>query len=211
MDSLTYYYGTAGTQSNKLLSVTDGGNTSTGFIDGNRTGDDYTYDANGSMIADKNKNISAITYNYLNLPAKVVKTTGDYITYTYDATGRKLRQQVFNPSAVQQKKSDYVGEYFYENDTLKFINHEEGRIVTATAAPEYQYFLKDHLGNVRMTFTTKRESDTALATLEDSTADVEASQFLNYDEAVKVYSTLFDHTNDGLGQPPQAPSATLTL
>ncbi len=50
MDSLTYYYGTAGTQSNKLLSVTDGGNTSTGFIDGNRTGDDYTYDANGSIV-----------------------------------------------------------------------------------------------------------------------------------------------------------------
>ncbi len=156
MDSLKYYYGTAGTQSNKLLSVTDGGNTSTGFIDGNRTGDDYTYDANGSMIADKNKNISAITYNYLNLPASVVKTTGDYILYTYDATGRKLRQQVFNPSAVQQKKSDYVDEYFYENDTLKFINHEEGRIVTTAATPEYQYFLKDHLGNVRMTFTTKK-------------------------------------------------------
>jgi hypothetical protein len=32
------------------------------------------------------------------------------------------------------------------------------------ATPEYQYHLKDHLGNVRLTFTTKDEVDESLAT-----------------------------------------------
>ena len=36
---------------------------------------------------------------------------------------------MYDPSNVLKKKSDYAGEYFYENDTLKFINHEEGRVV----------------------------------------------------------------------------------
>jgi|GEM_PF-1768775 len=208
LDVLTYDYGAGANQSNKLISITDtDGDKAAGFIDGNIDGTDYTYDANGSMIGDLNKNISAITYNYLNLPSKIVKSSGDYVVYTYDATGRKLRQQVFNSAAVQQKRSDYIGEYFYENDTLKFINHEEGRIVIAGTAPEYQYFLKDHLGNVRMTFTTKRESELAVATMEDTSATAESEQFLNYDEAVKVYSTLFDHTNDGLGEPQTGPNS----
>ncbi len=196
MDNLTYFYGADQNRSNKLLSVTDGGNKTTGFIDGNVLGDDYTYDANGSMIGDMNKDVASITYNYLHLPFKITKKTGDYLVYTYDATGRKLRQQVYNASAVEQKQSDYIGEYFYKNDSLKFINHEEGRIViTAPANPEYQYFLKDHLGNVRMTFTTKIDTESTVATMETANAVTEGNQYLNYDEAVTLDSKLFDHTS----------------
>jgi len=195
MDILAYSYGTDENRSNKLLSVTDAGNKTTGFVDGTNEGDDYIYDANGSMIADENKEVTDIAYNYLHLPFKVTKGSGDYVTYTYDAAGRKLRQQVFNSSGAQQKRSDYIGEYFYENDTLKFVNHEEGRIVTTTASPEYQYFLKDHLGNVRITFTTKADVDTSTATLEPSNAVAESGQYLNYEEAVKLNAMLFDHTH----------------
>lgn len=58
------------------------------------------------------------------------------------------------------KTTDYAGEFIYENDTLRFINHEEGRILPDTASTaqhpwEYQYHLKDHLGNVRITFSEK--------------------------------------------------------
>lgn len=112
---------------------------------------------------------------------------------------------MFNSSAVQQKKSDYVGEYFYENDTLKFINHGEGRVVTTNEVLDYQYFVKDHLDNVRITFTTKVEIDSAAATLETANAATEQGQFLNYDEAVKVNASLFDHTHIG-----QAPAANRT-
>jgi RHS repeat-associated protein len=80
------------------------------------------------------------------------------------------------------------GEQFFVNDV------EVTRI--SNSLPEYQYNLKDHLGNVRLTFTTARETDPALATLEPSTQTLERSKFLRYDNARRVSSQLFDHTNE---------------
>ncbi|HEY5750645.1 MAG TPA: RHS repeat-associated core domain-containing protein [Chryseolinea sp.] len=151
------------------------------------------------MVSDLNKDVLSITYNYLNLPARVNKTTGEYVKYIYDATGRKLAQQVFDASNAMVKRSDYVGSLFMENDTLKFINHAEGRIIPAkakTETNEYQYHLKDHLGNVRLTFTTKDETETALATLEPNHVDDDRANFLYYDEAILVKNNWFDHTNN---------------
>ncbi len=130
MDDLTYYYGQGLMRSNKLLRVTDAGNAQ-GFADGNTTGDDYTYDANGSMVGDRNKALytTPIAYNYLNLPEKITKDNGEQVQYLYDATGRKLSQTVYNSTGVRTKRSDYVGEFFYEGGRLKFVNHEEGRVL----------------------------------------------------------------------------------
>ncbi len=129
MDLLTYSYGEGETLGNQLRWVADAGDATQGFADGNLSGDDYLYDANGNMTVDKNKNITAITYNHLNLPEKVTKGTGEYIKYTYDATGKKLSQQVYASNNALKKSTDYVGEYVYENDTLRFINTEEGRVI----------------------------------------------------------------------------------
>ncbi len=215
MDELTYDYGASNPamQSNQLLSVKDEEDRTQGFIDGNVAGNDYSYDANGNMVLDKNKRImtsaggAGITYNHLNLPEKVLKNTGDYIRYIYDATGRKLSQQVYNVSNVLKKRSDYAGEYFYENDTLKFINHEEGRIVMVSEgqpiAPEYQYHLKDHLGNVRTTFTTKEEVEESKATYEISNAEAEKSKYLNYDKVRFINHELYDHTKNGQATTPE--------
>ncbi|MEM1408843.1 MAG: peptidoglycan DD-metalloendopeptidase family protein, partial [Bacteroidota bacterium] len=56
------------------------------------------------------------------------------------------------------KTVDYIGEFIYENNEIALIQHEEGRIVPALdAGPrtyEYEYYLKDHLGNTRVVFTT---------------------------------------------------------
>src|SRR5690606_8103499 len=60
---------------------------------------------------------------------------------------------------------------------------------------EYQYHLKDHLGNVRLTFTTNDEVEEATATLETEAMDEEQSKFLRYENARRVNSHLFDHTN----------------
>ena len=107
-----------------------------------------------------------ITYNHLNLVETVLAARDQSLTYAYDATGRKLMQQLTDSKTYQSVKiSSYEGEFFYENDTLKFINTEEGRVVMTGSTPEYQYHLKDHLGNVRLTFTTKDEVDESLATL----------------------------------------------
>ena len=134
MDVLDYNYGAGNGFSNQLRKVTDTGDKISGFVDGVNPDDDYAYDANGNMLIDKNKDIitsaggAGIVYNYLNLPERVNKSSGDYIKYVYDATGRKLRQEVYNVSNILQKTTDYLGEFVYENSALQFINHEEGRL-----------------------------------------------------------------------------------
>ena len=147
--------------SNKLLSVKELGlgsndNKLGDFTDLNTTNDDYTYDNNGNLLTDKNKNITAISYNYLNLPQTITTTKG-IITYTYDASGRKLKKNVDETS----KTTQYIGGFVYENDLLQFIAHEEGRLRynSATSSWVYDYFIKDNLGNVRMVLTEQEQSD----------------------------------------------------
>src|SRR5262249_6379718 len=113
-----------------------------------------------------------------NLPTQVTKSTNEKIVYTYDAGGRKLTQQVYNASGTLIKTTDYDGEFIYQGDTLQFVNHEEGRIVMKGAtAPENQYHLKDHLGNVRLTFTTQTTNKSYTAGFETANQTSEAANF----------------------------------
>ncbi|WP_018628836.1 hypothetical protein [Niabella aurantiaca] len=43
--------------------------------------DDYTYDVNGNLTLDKNKNISNIAYNILDLPKEITVTGKGTIVY----------------------------------------------------------------------------------------------------------------------------------
>jgi len=189
MDHLTYQY-----QGNRLVRVEDVGDDEKGFADGSSSAVDYIYDANGNMTTDENKHIALIEYNHLNLPSKVTKSNGEYLKYIYNAAGVKLSQEVYNSSNASQKKTEYLGELYYENDTLRFINHEEGRIIMADGSPEYQYMLKDHLGNNRLTFTTKPQTDTFTATLEPNTQAQEQSNFGSYNS---ITNDMLDHTDAG--------------
>lgn len=76
-----------------------------------------------------------------------------------------------------------------------FINFSEGRILADGANWEYQYHLKDHLGNVRTTFSAKELTVAKTATLETVNATAEQGEFLRFAETHKVQSYLFDHTN----------------
>ncbi|WP_276365362.1 DUF6443 domain-containing protein [Chryseolinea sp. H1M3-3] len=139
IDNLTYDYGAG--SSNRLLYITDSapvGTKSKGFYDGSpANATEYTYDANGNMTRDINKgigtdvsdNINIITYNHLNLPETVTKG-GNSIRYIYDALGNKLAQ-IANAGS-SSKRTDYVGEFVYENDFQQFISHEEGRATKGT-------------------------------------------------------------------------------
>lgn len=60
------------------------------YIDTNKEGDDFTYDANGNMTADKDRGISKIKYNLLNLPSDIIFSNGNKIENLYAADGRKL-------------------------------------------------------------------------------------------------------------------------
>ncbi|MGV8878481.1 MAG: RHS repeat domain-containing protein [Sphingobacteriaceae bacterium] len=117
----------------------------------------FVYDKNGNATSDGTRSID-LTYNLLNLPAKVsgAKTA----TYTYDAGGNKLR-------SVQGTVSrEYIGAIQYKNNLLEFITTEEGRAVRNTdGAYRFEYTLKDHLGNARVTIDDN--SGTARVVQED--------------------------------------------
>jgi RHS repeat-associated protein len=118
----------------------------------------YGYDPNGNLTSssyavDPTKNKS-ITYNLLNLPLVATVPTGT-VTYTYDATGNKLRK-VDVLSGVT-KTTDYINGIEYDNSTtaIGFIQNEEGKAVPNGTGFDYVYYLGDNLGNTRVTFGTK--------------------------------------------------------
>jgi RHS repeat-associated protein len=151
IDNLEYGYAT---NSNKLMSVVDNSNNTSGFKDGITTGDDYVYDANGNMTVDKNKNITAITYNHLNLPTKIIFTTGN-IVYIYTASGQKMQKIVTD--GTNTTNTDYLGGYQYQNTVLQFFPTAEGYVkntpVSGTNSYSYVFNYTDHLGNTRLSYT----------------------------------------------------------
>ncbi len=148
MDILSYSYN----DGNKLLKVADGGNKTYGFKDGTNTNNDFDYDTNGNMTIDRNKGITGITYNHLNLPTTVTisntEGTGN-ISYIYDAAGAKLKKIVTEGSSLT---TEYAGNYVYKNGTLEFFNHAEGYVEKEADGYKYVYQYKDHLGNVRLSY-----------------------------------------------------------
>lgn len=181
LDYLEYYYKDDG---NKLTCVIDQmdnpgtrlGDFSTSILhpfSGNKDANtiDYTYDANGNLTKDLNKDMEGpgqtdgIEYNYLNLPqlVKVKNNTGSKgtIAYTYDAAGNRLKKETAE-TGQPVKTTLYLGGLVYENDVLQFIPHEEGRIRfkpaegSNPASYQYDYMIKDHLGNVRVVLTEEQ-------------------------------------------------------
>ncbi|WP_281232419.1 DUF6443 domain-containing protein [Flavobacterium gelatinilyticum] len=150
IDNLVYTYSNTN-KSNQLVKVADSSNKTIGFIDGTNTGDDYTYDLNGNMISDANKNITAITYNHLNLPLKITFGTAGNIVYLYNAAGQKVQKTV-SETGKTAVTTDYLGGYQYENGVLKFFPTAEGYAEPSGSSYKYIYQYKDHLGNVRISY-----------------------------------------------------------
>lgn len=192
IDQLTYSYQS---NSNKLSQVNDASNEPQSKLGdfkytGSKQAYDYTYDVNGNMTLDNNKAISSITYNHLNLPEVITVTGKGTITYTYDWAGNKLKKvtvdNTVSPSLTTT--TTYLNGFVYQNDTLQLVGHEEGRIRWAkrkylsgnTAySYEYDYFLKDHLGNVRMVLTEQQDTAQYIATMEAAYRTNENKLFYN--------------------------------
>ncbi len=210
IDQLSYVYQT---NSNKLAKVTDGivslDNGKLGdFKDGsNGSAVDYDYDVNGNLNLDQNKQISAIGYNYLNLPEQITVTGKGSVTYTYDAMGNKLKKTTVETSATVTYNganytssitttTTYLAGAVYESkayghaslaslqytDRLLFIGQEEGRIRFRpdNNTLQYDYLLKDHLGNVRTLLTEEQQTDMyPAATMETASAASEETLYSN--------------------------------
>jgi len=55
---------------------------------------------------------------------------------------------------------DYLGGIEYNNGTVEAVYHEEGRATPQGTTWQYEYSLKDHLGNTRVIFTDANEDGT---------------------------------------------------
>jgi len=127
MADFTYYY-----SGNKLSSI-NGGTA-------------YTYDLNGNTTTDGLRGVS-IAYNILNLP-KTVSKKKDNIAYIYSAAGEKLARMMKDGTYQY-----YAGNMVYKNDkSLNYLLFDEGLVNKVSGGYSYEYHLKDHLGNTRVTF-----------------------------------------------------------
>ena len=107
---------------------------------------EYEYDENGNLTKDLNKKKTAIQYNCLNLPSRVMFANGNSISYLYDAAGRKLRTVHFLEG--DSVTTDYCGNVVYENGVPKILLTEVGYVSLTDG--QYHYYLKDHQGNNRV-------------------------------------------------------------
>ncbi|PVD50041.1 hypothetical protein DC498_22235 [Terrimonas sp.] len=191
LDKLTYTYAN---NSNKLAKVTDDITTTIpvsygDFKNGANSDDDYSYNRNGSITADKNKGITSIEYWRTNELVKLVTTAKGTIAYLHDYAGNKLQKTTTESGVTVQlggtgytstvtTTTKYMTGYVYESksydnaalsslnysDKLLFIQHEEGRarvftLPSGTQTWAYDYNIKDHLGNVRMVITDEFKQD----------------------------------------------------
>ncbi len=155
IDNLSYGYAS---NSNKLMTVVDNSNNTSGFNDFNKTGNDYGYDVNGNMTLDKNKKITAITYNHLNLPIRIVFGTTGSISYVYSATGQKVEKMITQGTTITT--TNYLNGYLYKNGVLQYFPTLEGYVEPNGSSFKYVYQYKDHLGNIRLSYTKNSTTNT---------------------------------------------------
>ena len=108
----------------------------------------YLYNVNGSVLNNGEINIS--NYNELNLPNRISKAnTTMYFTYTAD--GKKIFKNIDNKEVrFYDDGIEFIkARLDSPNVKLDIINIDDGKIQVKGTKYYYQYFLKDHLGNVR--------------------------------------------------------------
>jgi RHS repeat-associated protein len=163
IDRLTYNYYDLGNRLKEIIDGAPAGSKTNGLNDRNTSSSiDYEYDKNGNLLKDYNKQM-AINSNYLNLPSKISCTTAsitDKIEYLYDAQGNKLAKKVNGAAEEEHYMGDVLIKRTGNTYTVSYLLHSEGVVSNTSSALVYEYFLKDHLGNVRVKYTADANSGT---------------------------------------------------
>ena len=123
------------------------------------------YDLNGNMLNHKDKGISSIQYNYLNLPKQITQNA-QVTNYVYRADGVKVKK------LFGDLETDYLDGFQYKSTKpseesgggiiivdpnevaamkLRIIPTSEGYYDVLNNA--YIYNFTDHLGNIRLSYT----------------------------------------------------------
>ena len=171
IDNLSYGY-----SGNQLLKVDDAvsGPYYAGafhFVDGADESVEYTYDANGNMVSDKNKGIGSIPYDINNQPCEISFSDGRKSSYVYDSEGRKhsvsynltamtsaqplmpVMQSVNAVSANAtngQKTINYCDNIIYDDGETIVLNDIGYAKYDKQGNLSFHYYLQDHLGNNRV-------------------------------------------------------------
>lgn len=170
--------------SNKVQKITDSGQANwisngrySHFVDGSNGANDYNYDEKGRLRDDLNKGIT-FTYNHLDL-VKAASNGSSTVNFIWDANGQKLAKVLGN-------------NIVYYFDGIEFIDNNLTQIATADGLARcpsgdyvngdwvYDYYLKDHLGNVRAVITEENsEIITEKVTVELERRALEDNSFDN--------------------------------
>lgn len=158
IDDLQYAYSS---NTNQLLQVTDGVGPNY-FNHGQKGGGAiFLYDAKGNIIHDLGKHLE-FSYNQYALPSRIQKgsSSSTEILNTYLGTQARVQKTTHDNGTTTIK--DYIGsvEYLTKNGETKLeaIYHEEGRLtLNQNNTTQYEYSIKDHLGNTRVNFTDKNK------------------------------------------------------
>ncbi|ANH81955.1 hypothetical protein A8C56_14140 [Niabella ginsenosidivorans] len=133
--AITYNYGAKG---NQLQSVSGGYARS------------YTYNGNDSVATITGTNPLTITYNALNLPRTV--TGSATVSYVYDADGNKLKKTTSTETRWYIDGIEYITNSTTPSPAIDLLQTAEGVARRSGTTYNYEYFLKDHLGNTRIVF-----------------------------------------------------------
>jgi RHS repeat-associated protein len=103
-----------------------------------------------------------------------------------------------------------MGGFIYQNDILQFVSHEEGRARWALHRYvngsskygwEYDYFIKDHLGNTRMVLTQEKDTAQYIATMEAAYRATENQLFYNIPQSSYARSAVSGYPSDPTTNP----------
>ena len=128
------------------LGHNNNGNANSGTI--------YGYDANGNITSDTYRGVSSISYNHLDLPTLVQRSTSNKLEMTYDADGNLLCRKTYTTSStVPTETLDYIGNIEYVNNVIDQVHHDQGRYKSISAGVyRHEYTIADHLGNTRIVY-----------------------------------------------------------
>ncbi|MEL7162960.1 MAG: 3-coathanger stack domain-containing protein, partial [Bacteroidota bacterium] len=133
-------------------------NEQAGFVE--RSAVPYTYDANGNLTSDLDKDITSIEYNHLNLPNAIYLGSNKRTLFTYTAAGQKIRthkQEKQGTEWITVDERHYYSGVELHDEVFEALYHSAGRITktgsgNTVADYQFEYTITDHLGNTRLQF-----------------------------------------------------------
>ena len=223
MDELTFTYEKEG---NRLLSVIDYGADVDRYgiieyhdLQSEADSVDMRYDANGNLISDKDRGISVIHYNILNLPDTIQFVNGNQIVNLYDAAGRKYKTVIYYNIATVITQHNVIEPYTFETDSVVYtIIDFADNIETVYTAEDtltqrihnstgykadglYYHNIKDHLGNICAVIDS--EADTLIQSTIYYASGVPMAENLGEDIPPSLYMAMGVQYTENFGRDKQ--------